>query len=43
FEMGLEIVRHPRVVDWYARLAERPAYREHVMVSFDELQGRLEF
>jgi glutathione S-transferase len=28
---------------WYARLCERPAYREHVMISFEELRGRLAF
>jgi glutathione S-transferase len=33
----------PRVEAWYARLRERPAYREHVEVSFDDLKGRLAF
>jgi glutathione S-transferase len=28
---------------WYRRLAERPAYREHVMIPFDDLFGRLEY
>jgi glutathione S-transferase len=28
---------------WYRRLAERTAYREHVMIPFDELFGRLEY
>jgi glutathione S-transferase len=28
---------------WYQRLAARPAYREHVMVPFAELRGRLAF
>ena len=43
FEMGLEVARHPNVVSWYAHLSERPAYREHVMVPFDELRGRVQF
>jgi glutathione S-transferase len=43
FEMGLEVPSHPHVVAWYARLRERGAYDEHVMVSFAELRGRLEF
>jgi glutathione S-transferase len=28
---------------WYGRLQERPAYREHVMVPFSELRGRLSY
>jgi glutathione S-transferase len=33
----------PNVEAWYERLQERPAFREHVMVPFDELKGRLDF
>ncbi|MDJ0787986.1 MAG: glutathione S-transferase family protein [Myxococcota bacterium] len=29
------------VASWYARLVERPAFQEHVMLPFDELKGRL--
>ena len=29
----------PRLLAYYARLAERPAYREHVMVSYDDLRA----
>ena len=43
FEMGVEVPRHHHVAEWYARLSERSAYKEHVMVSFEELRGRLEF
>ncbi|MCC5812901.1 MAG: glutathione S-transferase [Ectothiorhodospiraceae bacterium] len=43
FEMGLETVRPPNVMSWYARLADRPAYRKHIMVPFRELRGRLQF
>ena len=31
----------PNVLRWYRALQERPAYREHVMIPFDELFGRL--
>lgn len=43
YEMGADVPDHPHVREWYARLAERPAYREHVMVPFEELRGRLAF
>jgi glutathione S-transferase len=43
FEMGVEVPRHLHVIEWYARLSERSAYKEHVMVSFEELRGHLEF
>ncbi len=43
FEMGLDVACHPHVMEWYARLAERQAYRKHVTVPFDELRGRLAF
>lgn len=42
---GLEIDRPalPNVEDWYERLTARPAYREHVMIPFGELFGRLDY
>lgn len=42
---GLEIQRPdlPRLAAWYRRLTDRPAYREHVMIPFGELKGRLAF
>jgi glutathione S-transferase len=43
FEMGIEVPRHSHVDAWYGRLSERPAYRGTIMVSFEELRGRLEF
>ncbi len=43
FEMGVATPPLPQVRAWYARLAERPAYREHVMRPFDELRGRRDF
>jgi len=33
----------PNVSAWYARLRERPAYQQAVMVSFDELIGKESF
>jgi len=43
FGMGLETPEVPNVRSWYARLAERPAYREHVMTAFDDTFGRLAY
>lgn len=31
------------LVDYYATLCSRPAYRDHVMVDYSELQGRASF
>lgn len=39
FELDLDRPALPNVEAWYNRLAERPAYREHVMVPFAELKG----
>jgi glutathione S-transferase len=33
----------PNVERWYGELCARPAYREHVMLPFDDLRGRLAF
>ncbi len=43
FEMGVPVPELPNVRAWYQRLAARPAYREHVMIPFEELRGRLAF
>ncbi|HEX2593913.1 MAG TPA: glutathione S-transferase family protein [Rhizomicrobium sp.] len=43
FELEIDRPDLPNVEAWYARLTERPAYREHVMVPFDDLKGRLSF
>jgi glutathione S-transferase len=43
FEIDIERPSVPNVEAWYRRLQERPAYREHVMVPFGELFGRLEY
>lgn len=41
--MGLNLQLPDRVNDWYQRLAKRRAYRECIMLAFDELSGRVEF
>jgi glutathione S-transferase len=33
----------PNVERWYSALQDRPAYRTHVMVPFEELRGRLAY
>ncbi len=43
FEMGLKVKQPVHVMHWYRRLSERPAFRNTIMVAFDELQGRLEY
>lgn len=43
FELEIERPALPRLRAWYERLRARPAYREHVMVPFGELKGRLAF
>lgn len=42
---NIEIARPstPSVERWYKLLQERPAYREHVMIPFGELFGRLAY
>jgi len=42
FELEIERPSVPNVEAWYRRLCERDAYREHVMVPFGELRGRLD-
>ena len=39
-ELDIEHPPLPHMEAWYARLAERPAYRRHIMRPFDELKGR---
>jgi glutathione S-transferase len=43
FELDIERPKLPNVGAWYRRLQERPAYREHVMLPFGELRGRLDY
>ncbi|MCD0503629.1 glutathione S-transferase family protein [Bordetella petrii] len=43
FNLDIERPPLPHVQAWYARLQERPAYRRHVMIPFEELRGRLAY
>lgn len=43
FKINIERPSIPNVEAWYRRLQERPAYRQHVMVPFGELYGRLDY
>ena len=42
FNLDIDRPSIPHVSAWYERLRDRPAYRQHVMVPFEELYGRLE-
>ena len=39
FDIEIERAEHPSVRRYYDMLTGRPAYREHVMVSYDELRA----
>ena len=41
YELDIARPRLPHVEAWYARLQARAPYREHVMLPFGELKGRL--
>jgi len=41
FELEIERPPLPRVERWYEALRQRAAFREHVMIPFEELRGRL--
>jgi glutathione S-transferase len=43
FALDIERPSVPNVAAWYSRLRERPAYRAHVMLPFEELRGRLAY
>jgi len=43
FELKIDRPALPGLQAWYARLGDRPASREHVMVPIAELEGRLAF
>jgi glutathione S-transferase len=40
FELPIERPHVPNVSSWYARLQERQAFRNSIMISFDDLKGR---
>jgi len=39
FEMEIERPALSNLQAWHERLRERPAFRDHVMISFEELRG----
>ncbi|HTG02609.1 MAG TPA: glutathione S-transferase C-terminal domain-containing protein [Bradyrhizobium sp.] len=41
FELEIERPPLPHVERWYRTLAQRAAFRDHVMIPFEELRGRL--
>lgn len=41
FELEIDRPPLPHLEAWYVELGNRPAYRQHVMVPFDDLRGRL--
>jgi glutathione S-transferase len=43
FGLGLAVEEPPNVMAWFSRLRDRPAFRQHVLVPFDDLYGRLAF
>lgn len=43
YEIEFEKPVLPNIEAWYKRLQERPAYREHVMVAFQDMKGRLDY
>ncbi|MEQ5841142.1 glutathione S-transferase [Paraburkholderia acidicola] len=43
FELEIQRPHVPNVEAWYERIKHRVAYREHVMIPFDELRGRLDY
>src|SRR5664279_607046 len=43
FELEIERPKLAQVERWYHRLRERPPFREHVMIPFEELRGRLDY
>ena len=43
FTMDIDRPAMPGVENWYLRLQQRPAFRKAVMVSYEELVGRLAF
>jgi glutathione S-transferase len=43
FSIGLPVEEPTNVMAWFLRLRERPAFRQNIVVPFDELYGRLAF
>jgi glutathione S-transferase len=43
FELEIDRPELPNLRAWYGRLQQCPAFREHVMLPFGELRGRLDY
>ena len=43
FSLEIDQPAVPNVRAWYARLQDRPGYRAHVMLPFDEMKGKESF
>ncbi|MEQ8369126.1 MAG: glutathione binding-like protein, partial [Alphaproteobacteria bacterium] len=43
FTLDIQRPDLPHVAAWYERLQARPAYRQHVMVPYDELRGHQDY
>jgi glutathione S-transferase len=43
FELEIERPSLPHVERWYRTLQQRAAFRQHVMIPFEELRGRLDY
>jgi glutathione S-transferase len=43
FELEIERPQLPQQERWYHTLQQRPAFRDHVMIPFGELRGRLDY
>ena len=43
FQLEIERPQLTHVEAWYKRLQQRKAYREHVMIAFDDMKGRLDY
>jgi len=43
FELKIERPSLPQVERWYRTLQQRAPFREHVMIPFEELRGRLDY
>jgi uncharacterized protein YodC (DUF2158 family) len=41
--MGLSLERPEHVLSWYKRLSEREAFKQCIMVPYQELKGRVIF
>ena len=43
FELEIERPQLAQVERWYRTLQQRAPFREHVMIPFEELRGRLDY